>query len=73
MRAVPSGSYWLRAGYDVDGNSFSGRVPLEVRDSNIEGIEFTLQPPLNVAGQVVIEGAAGAKRRRNERRFPGEK
>jgi len=59
MRAVPSGSYWLHAGYEVDAKVFSGRVPLEVGTSNIEGIELTLQPPLDVAGHVVIEGTAG--------------
>lgn len=58
MRGVTSGSYWLRANYDVDGKSLSGRVPLEVGNSNIEGIELTLQPPLEVAGHVVIEGSA---------------
>jgi hypothetical protein len=58
MRGVTAGSYWLRANYDVDGKFFSGRVPLEVGNSNMEGIELTLQAPLEVAGHVVIEGNA---------------
>jgi hypothetical protein len=61
MRGVPSGSYWLRANYDVDGKSLSGRVPLEVGNLNIEGIELALLPPPELAGHVIIEGNAGLK------------
>jgi hypothetical protein len=61
MRGVPSGSYWLRANYDVDGKSLNGRVPLEVGNLNIEGIELALLPPLELAGHVIIEDNAGLK------------
>ena len=61
IRDVPSGTYWLGGSYNVDEKFFSAQVPLEVGSSNIEGIELTLQPPLEVAGHVVIESNAELK------------
>jgi hypothetical protein len=58
IRGVPSGSYLLRSTYTVDGKSYAARQPLEVRDSDIEGIELTLQPPLELSGHLVIEDGA---------------
>lgn len=60
MRGVPSGSYWLRANYDAGGKFFSARTPVEVGNSNMEGIELTLQRPLDreVVGHIVVEDNA---------------
>lgn len=61
MRGIPSGSYSLFAGCIFDGKMHSARMPIEVRDANIEGIELTLQPPVDVQGRVILEGAGDLK------------
>src|SRR5262249_36889573 len=55
MRGVTPGSYVLRADFMDDSVRYSARMPLEVGNSNVEGIELNLQPPLDVHGRVVIE------------------
>ena len=61
MRDIPSGSYRLFAGCRFDGKMHSARMPIEVRDANMEGIELTLEPPVDVQGRVIIEGAGDLK------------
>jgi hypothetical protein len=61
MRGIPSGSYLLFAGCRFDGKMHTARMPIEVRDANIEGIELTLEPPVEVQGRVIIEGADDLK------------
>ena len=56
MRSVSPGSYTLRADYREDNRQYSARLPLQVGDSNVEGVELELQPPAEIEGQVVIEG-----------------
>ena len=55
MRGIAPGSYTLRADYNNDNMRFSAHMPLEVGNSNIEGIELNLSPPVEVKGKVVIE------------------
>jgi len=55
MRGVAPGSYTLRADYQADNMRYSGRMPLEVGSTNIEGIELNLLPPLELKGRVVVE------------------
>jgi protocatechuate 3,4-dioxygenase beta subunit len=55
LQSVPPGSYVLRADYMDDGKRYGARLPLEVGDSNLEGIELILQPPAEVHGHVIIE------------------
>ena len=56
-RVVP-GSYILLAVDTVErmeGKHYSARMPLEVRDANIEGIELELEPPAEIQGRLVVE------------------
>ncbi len=55
MRGVAPGSYTLRANFMQDNKQYSARLPLEVGNTNIEGIELDLQPPGVLEGRVVIE------------------
>jgi hypothetical protein len=55
LRGVTPGSYILRANYNADNKQYSARLPLEVGNSNIEGIELDMQPPAEIDGHVVIE------------------
>jgi hypothetical protein len=55
LRGVTPGSYTLRADLQNDNARFSGRMPLEVGNSNIEGVELNLLPPLELKGRVVVE------------------
>jgi protocatechuate 3,4-dioxygenase beta subunit len=56
-RVVP-GSYILLASdtvESVEGKRYSARMPLEVHDANIEGIELELEPPAEIQGRLVVE------------------
>jgi len=55
VRGVAPGSYVLRANYNTENKQYSARLPLEVGNSNIEGIELDLQPPAEIDGHVIIE------------------
>jgi hypothetical protein len=61
LRGVPPGTYVLY-GYSMsEGKRFTARMPLEVASSNIEGVELTLQPPLEIQGRVIIEANGDLK------------
>lgn len=49
------GSYFLKAACNAGGKPYTTRTPIEIRDANIEGIELTLQPPLEIRGHVTVE------------------
>ncbi|HYL77225.1 MAG TPA: carboxypeptidase regulatory-like domain-containing protein [Bryobacteraceae bacterium] len=55
LRGVAPGSYMLRADYNNDNMRFSGRLQLDVGNSNIEGIELSLSPPGELKGKLVVE------------------
>jgi hypothetical protein len=55
LRGVEPGSYILRANYMQENKQYSARLPMEVGNSNIEGIELELQPPAEIEGRIVIE------------------
>jgi hypothetical protein len=56
LEGVLPGSYVLRASCMAwDRKVYSGRMPVEVRDSNVEGIELELRPPRKFRGRVIIE------------------
>jgi Carboxypeptidase regulatory-like domain len=55
MRGVAPGSYTIRADFMDNGVRYSARMPLEVGNANVEGIELNLQPPLEVQGHLKIE------------------
>ncbi len=55
LRGVAPGSYVLRADFVDNGARYSARLPLEVGNANVEGLELNLQPPLEIQGHVKIE------------------
>jgi hypothetical protein len=54
MDGIAPGSYILFA-EGVGGKSYRARMPLEVRDVNIGGIELELQPPAEIQGHLIVE------------------
>jgi hypothetical protein len=55
IQAIVPGSYMLIAIFVADDKQYTASMPLDVRDSNIEGIELTLQPPVELRGRLIIE------------------
>ena len=55
LDGIVPGSYILFAEGMVEGKRYRARMPLEVRDANIGGIELELQPPAEIQGHVVVE------------------
>ncbi len=55
LRGVVPGSYVLQANTMQDGKRYSARLPLVAADSNIEGIELVLRPPIEFQGRVIVE------------------
>ena len=61
IRGIASGSYTLVASL-YDGNkSYSVRQPIEAGSSNIENLNVTIKPGIELTGQVQIDGPATAK------------
>jgi 5-hydroxyisourate hydrolase-like protein (transthyretin family) len=60
MRGVAAGSYVLSANYMEGNKLYSARSPVEVGNSNVEGIELELRPPADIEGRVVVEGSNDA-------------
>jgi hypothetical protein len=61
LRGVAPGSYILGADYTEDDRPYSTRLPLEVSNSNIEGLELDLQPTANIEGHLVVEANGDLK------------
>jgi protocatechuate 3,4-dioxygenase beta subunit len=55
LDGVVPGSYDLIADEMVEGKRHSTRMPLEVHDVNIDGIELALEPPGEIQGRLVVE------------------
>ena len=56
FRNVIPGSYQLIAIQSVPGKAYSSRIPLQVSAGNTEGVVITLHAPLNITGQIRVEG-----------------
>uniref|UniRef100_Q01ZV9 Cna B domain protein n=1 Tax=Solibacter usitatus (strain Ellin6076) TaxID=234267 RepID=Q01ZV9_SOLUE len=56
FRNVIPGSYQLIAIQSAPGKAYSSRIPLQVGAGNIEGVVLTLHAPLNIAGEIKVEG-----------------
>src|ERR1039458_9803531 len=56
LQGVSPGSYILTAASTVGGRNCSARLPIQVGATDLEGIELHLMPPVEVAGQIRIEG-----------------
>lgn len=56
LRGIQPGSYSVTAAYALNGQNFNALVPVEVGNSDIEGLELRPSPPLEVSGTIRIEG-----------------
>jgi hypothetical protein len=61
IRPVPPGAYTLTANARVGEKSYMAERPIQVGAADIEGIELTLAPSVDVHGLVRIEGNASVK------------
>src|SRR6185437_9305722 len=56
FREVPAGSWTLTATpANLDERSWSARIPVEVGDSDVDGIVLTPEPPMTIAGTIRID------------------
>jgi len=55
IQNILPGQYVLRARYTVNENRLTARVSIQVRDSNIDGIELALLPTTELQGRLIIE------------------
>jgi hypothetical protein len=60
IRGVVPGSYTLVASINDGERLFSVRQPLDVGSGNIDNLTVTIQPGMELAGQVRVEGEAAA-------------
>jgi hypothetical protein len=56
LSAVPPGSVYVIAGYSQSGVQYRAQVPVEVGDSDIDGLELRPIAAMDVPGQLRIEG-----------------
>ena len=61
LRGVPPGSYYLIGSYMEDGLRYAARTPVDVGNSNVEGVEVSFQPPSQIKGHVVVEANGDLK------------
>lgn len=55
LHASP-GAYVLTAGSTIGGQHYSAHLPIQVGTADMEGIELRLLPPMEIAGQIRVEG-----------------
>jgi hypothetical protein len=53
---IRPGNYELFASAIVDGREYSSKVPIEVRDRDIEDLVLPLHPAIEIKGRLVIDG-----------------
>jgi len=61
LQDVSPGPYILTAASTIGGEHYSARLPVQVGATDLEGIELHLMPPMEIAGQIRIEGKTSAK------------
>ncbi len=61
LRGVLPGSYILIAHGTIAEQHFGAHLPIQVGSADLEGIELHLLPPVEIAGQIRMEGKTGAK------------
>jgi protocatechuate 3,4-dioxygenase beta subunit len=61
LRGVSPGSYFLTAQCTVGGQPYSAHVPIQVGAADLEGLDLHLMPPMEISGQVRIEGKTADK------------
>jgi hypothetical protein len=60
IRGVVPGAYTLVAAKQERGRSLTGRLPLDVGNSNLENLRITINPPVSLSGRVRVDGQATA-------------
>lgn len=58
LRNVTPGTYYLYANLQEEGKNYSARMPLEVTNTDIEGVTLNVTRGLDIKGQLRVEGAA---------------
>ncbi|HLY20780.1 MAG TPA: carboxypeptidase regulatory-like domain-containing protein [Bryobacteraceae bacterium] len=61
LRGVSPGSYTVIAHGAIAGQPCSAHLPVQVGGADLEGIELRLLPPMDVSGQLRVEGKTAAK------------
>jgi hypothetical protein len=61
LRGVAPGSYTLTARISVANKMYVAERPLQIGSDDVEGVELTLAPPVDVSGVVRIEGETTLK------------
>ncbi|HEY2460303.1 MAG TPA: carboxypeptidase regulatory-like domain-containing protein [Candidatus Acidoferrum sp.] len=62
INSVLPGSYVLAALWFNDGKSYSAQAPIEVGSSDIEGIQLTIVPGINISGRIAWDGPPSLQR-----------
>jgi hypothetical protein len=60
FRGVTPGSYFVTAQVNMQGKNFAARTPIQVGNSNIEGISLTVRGGVPLSGRVRVEGETSA-------------
>jgi hypothetical protein len=55
IEGVPAGSYWLYGGFQEKDRRYDGRVPLEVGDTDVQGIDLVVTSGTALTGHVRVE------------------
>ena len=55
IEGVPAGSYWLYGGSQQKDRQYQGRVPIEVDDTDVQGIILAVSAGVTVTGHVRVE------------------
>ena len=55
IEGVPAGSYWALGGVQVNDRRYQGRVPVEVGDTDVQGVEVSVTAGLTLTGRVRVE------------------
>ena len=61
LRGVTPGPYVLTAQGTIGGQHYSAHVPIQVGTADMEGFELHLLPPVEITGQIRIEGKTSDK------------
>lgn len=60
VRVLTPGSYYLMAMWNEGNVAMVGRIPVEVGSSNLEGLDVTVSPGVELTGKIKLEGKPDA-------------
>jgi hypothetical protein len=60
VRGVPPGSYSLSGSVQQSGKAYSATMPIDVGQTDIDGLTFTIGPGVAVTGRVRVDGETSA-------------